>query len=98
MSRFRRVSSKRPDVSSVVREYVPDLARQVQALLVVLRACEGDPGPAPQHTSVPAALAAVPGRSNAPAAETPGASTDIGTVTSSAINKQGCTDDTTTRP
>ena len=52
------------------------------------------PGPAPQPTPAPATTAAVPGRSNAPAGETPGASTDTSTVTSSAKDKQGAHDDT----
>jgi hypothetical protein len=55
-------------------------------------------GPRTETPPAPTALAAVPGRSNAPAAETPGASTDIGTVTSSATNKQGSIHDTTRKP
>jgi len=76
----------------VIGCYKPDLARQLQALLVVLNR-QAPPGA--DLGDEPADPAAVPGRSNAPAVGTTGASTDIGTVTSSATNKQGCTHDTT---
>jgi hypothetical protein len=62
----QRLSSKRTAPVTLVREFAPDMDRQVQALLVVLRAHEGDPGTAAQHPSAPADSAPVPRRSNAP--------------------------------
>lgn len=93
MPRSRRVSTKRGDVPTVVRQYETDIGGVAQALLVVLRyraPCVSQAETQAEDTPT----AAVPTRSNAPAVGTTGAQDHTSTVTSSAKDKQGAHDDT----
>jgi hypothetical protein len=87
-----RQPSKRSTTVTVICHYEPDLARQVQALLVVLQ-CQ-----APKAAEVCGESATPLAVPTAPAVGTTGASTKTGTVTSSAANKQGYSHDTTRHP